>query len=131
MAIPLLHFWLVADDVFPYAGWLYASLNFQAISPDGQTLRTVELTLGMVGPASLGRQVQNNLHKLKNVPTAKGWDHQLHNEPALILSIEHRHRLLRRPYPSQRRGSDPDPHPERLLFRQQPGAGRGPQPVLF
>jgi lipid A 3-O-deacylase len=79
----------------PYAGWLYASIDLQAKSLDGKTLRTFELAFGMVGRAALGRQAQNGFHDIIGVPHANGWDHQLHNEPGLILSWERRHRLLR------------------------------------
>jgi len=79
----------------PYAGWLYASLDMQAKSTDGKTLRMVEIAFGMVGPAAFGREFQNGFHDIINVPHANGWDHQLKNEPGLILSWERRHRLLR------------------------------------
>jgi lipid A 3-O-deacylase len=78
----------------PYAGWLYGSFDFQAKSLDGKTLRMVEIAFGVVGPAALGREFQNGFHDIINVPHANGWDHQLKNEPGLILSWERRHRLL-------------------------------------
>jgi hypothetical protein len=79
----------------PYAGWLYASLDLQARSLDGKTLRMVELAFGVVGPAALGEEFQNGFHDIIAVPRANGWDNQLKNEPGLILSWERRHRLLR------------------------------------
>jgi hypothetical protein len=72
----------------PYAGWLYGSMLAQAQEKDGSLLRVVELSLGVVGPSALG------WHDVINVPHAQGWDHQLHNEPALMLSWERRYRLL-------------------------------------
>jgi lipid A 3-O-deacylase len=79
----------------PYAAWLYAGFNFQAVSADGSVLRIAEITVGMVGPAALGRQVQNGYHQVIDADPANGWDHQLRNEPGLILSLEQRRRLLR------------------------------------
>lgn len=79
----------------PYAGWLYGSFDFQARSLDGKSLRLVEIALGMVGPAALGREAQNGFHDIIQVPHANGWDYQLENEPGLIVSWERRHRLLR------------------------------------
>lgn len=81
----------------PYAGWLYASLDFQARSLDGKMLRMVSLTAGVVGPAALGRETQNGFHDLIGVPRANGWDYQLKNEPGIELSWERRHRLLHVP----------------------------------
>jgi len=77
----------------PYAGWLYAALTFQAQSDDAKLLRVVEIAVGMVGPASLGRQVQNGFHDIINVDHANGWNNQLHNEPGLVLSWERRYRV--------------------------------------
>ncbi len=79
----------------PYAAWLYTSVNLQAVSADGKTLRIAEIAVGMVGPAALGRQVQNGFHRMIGDATAKGWDHQLKNEPGLILGLERRRRMLR------------------------------------
>ncbi|HKB55951.1 MAG TPA: lipid A deacylase LpxR family protein [Lacunisphaera sp.] len=84
----------IPDDR-PYAGWLYGALTFQAQSDDARLLRVVELSLGIVGPSALGRQVQNNFHHLINVARANGWTNQLHDEPGLILSWERRYRVGR------------------------------------
>jgi len=59
----------------PYAAWLYMSVNFQAVSADGKTLRIAEITIGMVGPTALGRQVQSGFHRMIGTTTAQGWDH--------------------------------------------------------
>lgn len=83
---------LQTDDR-PYAGWLYASMFAQAQEKEGKMLRVVELAVGVVGPSALGRQAQNGWHDIINVPHAKGWDNQLHNEPGLMLSWERRYRL--------------------------------------
>ncbi len=83
---------LIVEDR-PYAGWLYASMMAQAQEKDGQMLRVVELSLGVVGPSALGQQAQNGWHDVINVPHAQGWDNQLHNEPGIMLSWERRYRL--------------------------------------
>jgi hypothetical protein len=74
----------------PYAGWLYGSLGF--VSHTGQRLDTLELTLGMVGPSAQGEFVQNDWHKLIGVDEAHGWDHQLHDEPGLLVAYERKWR---------------------------------------
>lgn len=90
----------------PYAAWLYTSASFQAVSADGKVLRIAEITLGMVGPAALGRQVQNGFHRMIGDATVKGWDHQLRNEPGLILGLEQRRRLLRQDLGTPRFSAD-------------------------
>lgn len=76
----------------PYAAWLYAAAGFHAI--EGNTSYVAELSLGVVGPAALGRQFQNGWHDVIDVPPANGWDHQLHNEPGLNLAFEWRRKLI-------------------------------------
>ncbi len=75
----------------PYAAWAYLGAILATERAD--RLDTVELDLGVVGPAAGGREVQNGFHKVINVPKANGWDHQLHNEPGIMLSAERRWRF--------------------------------------
>ena len=107
-------------DDRPYAGWLYLGAAFQIYAPpltfaEGQgsaaRLDVFEVTFGMVGPAALGRQVQNNVHNLFGVDTARGWHHQLRNEPGLNLVYERRYRLSTETFRDQRGwGADLIPH---------------------
>jgi len=71
----------------PYAGWLYGSAAVLADS--GDRLDKLELQLGVVGPYALGEEVQNTVHGIIGSQKARGWSHQLHNEPGIILSYEH------------------------------------------
>lgn len=78
----------------PYAGWTYLSVALH--SKNATRLDTFETSLGVVGPASLAEQAQNTVHEIKDVPTAEGWEHQLENEPGLMLTWQrswrtHRH----------------------------------------
>ena len=68
----------------PWAAWLY--LGGVAQRAVGNSLDTVEIDVGMVGPAALGRQVQSNWHRLIGSPQPQGWDNQLPNEPAFLVS---------------------------------------------
>ena len=77
-------------DDRPYAGWLYGSILLQA-QVDNQ-LRLIEISGGVVGPAALGREVQNKWHDLIHVAHAQGWANQLHDEPGLQVSWERRYR---------------------------------------
>lgn len=70
----------------PYAGFLYASTGLSTITDSHND--NVEITLGIVGPYALGKEVQTGFHKLKGVTIPQGWDSQLHNEPGLMLSWE-------------------------------------------
>jgi hypothetical protein len=81
---------LIVNDR-PYAGWLFGGMSLN--SKNSVSLDTIELQLGMVGPASLGEETQNFVHELRGFPTAKGWDNQLHNELAFSLYYERKQRL--------------------------------------
>lgn len=73
----------------PWAGWLYGSVGL--VSMSGNHMDDFEITLGMVGPASLAEQTQKMIHRhLTDSPMPKGWSNQLKNEPGLILSWQRR-----------------------------------------
>jgi lipid A 3-O-deacylase len=76
----------------PYAGYLYAEGALQVERPD--TLDTLTVQLGVVGPAAGGKSVQNNFHSLIGADEAKGWSNQLKNEPAFLISFDRSFRAL-------------------------------------
>ncbi len=71
-------------DDRPYSGYLYGLIGLHAKRHN--RLDTLEMALGIVGPSALGEQAQNEVHRIKGVDTAKGWSHQLHDEPTLMLT---------------------------------------------
>ena len=80
-------------DDQPYAGWLYGTvgvLNDLATGGGRRTQTSVQLSLGVVGPSALGEQAQKFVHSIINSPEPQGWDHQLHDEPAVLLNLERR-----------------------------------------
>jgi hypothetical protein len=81
----------VAGDQ-PYAGWLYGSVGM--VSDTGKTLDNVVLTLGVVGPLSLAEPTQKFVHKVTDSPKPNGWDHQLENEPGIMLTYERKWRSI-------------------------------------
>ncbi len=75
----------------PYAGHLY---GFLAIHAKRQHIMdTAELRFGIVGPSALGEQAQNETHRFRGFDTAKGWQHQLRDEPTLGLTWTRNYRL--------------------------------------
>ena len=82
---------LITDDR-PYAGWLYMGFAYNARNE--KEMDTVELDIGMVGPASLARQSQNFIHDLRNIDRFNGWDNQLSNELGIMLVHEKKRRVL-------------------------------------
>lgn len=79
----------------PYAGYLYTGFAYHTRS--NSQLDTVEVILGIVGPAAQGEETQDFIHDLRGFDKYNGWDNQLRNEPALTLLYEHKQRLFRAP----------------------------------
>lgn len=80
---------LIPDDR-PYAGFLYGSVGM--LTDTGYRLDNLQLTLGIVGPSSLAAQTQDAWHAFGGFVDPQGWDHQLKDEPALMLSYERKWR---------------------------------------
>ena len=94
---------LIANDR-PYAAWIFFGPAFH--SKNAYTLDTVEIELGWVGPLALGEETQNFVHDLRGIPTAKGWRHQLNDEPAINLVYQHKHRNWEGEMPGTHFGAD-------------------------
>ncbi len=81
---------LIEDDR-PYAGWLYLGTTLN--NKNERRLDSMELQLGVIGPAALGEQAQNGVHRLRDIDEARGWDNQLHNELGVAFIYEHKDRF--------------------------------------
>lgn len=75
----------------PWAAWLY--LGGVAQRARGNRLDTVELDLGLIGPAALGEPVQKAWHRFVGVRQPRGWDNQASTEPAFLLSYLQKRRF--------------------------------------
>lgn len=81
----------------PYAGWLYSSVG--ALYDNGKVLNSLMVTVGVVGPLSMGEQTQKFIHHQTDSPNPEGWDNQIHNEPGLIVTYEKKWRNVLEFYP--------------------------------
>jgi hypothetical protein len=70
----------------PYAGWLYLMADVR--TRFDTAVDHVSASIGVIGPASLARQTQTNVHHLLHTDPANGWGAQLHNEPAVTVGYE-------------------------------------------
>lgn len=81
---------LIKDDR-PYAGWSYVGLAYHRKTKfvdHLDFLDSVEIQMGMIGPQSYAKETQDLVHELRKIDKAKGWDHQLKNEPGLLVAFE-------------------------------------------
>lgn len=69
----------------PWAAWLYVGGVAQRV--EERKLQTVELDVGVVGPAALGRQVQTQWHQLIGVDEPLGWANQIPNQPGVLVAF--------------------------------------------
>jgi lipid A 3-O-deacylase len=76
----------------PYAGWLYLTAGVDALTE--RRLDRLQLTVGVVGPASGVDRIQRAIHKVTGPAWPRGWDHQLRNEPTLMLNYERKWHAL-------------------------------------
>lgn len=81
---------LVEDDR-PYAGVLLGGISlFDDIPHHGwREARSLNLDIGMVGPASGAEFVQREFHEVIGGSEPRGWDHQLDNEPVVNVAYKH------------------------------------------
>ena len=75
----------------PYAGYL--SVNTQLLTDKDNSRSVLGLSLGVVGPAALGRQVQNGFHSVIGDTPNRGWHYQLRDEPAFEFLVGRTYRL--------------------------------------
>jgi hypothetical protein len=82
------------DGDRPYAGWLYASFGSHLAREN--SLDSLTVSLGIVGPHSFAEQTQKFWHSLWDVDKPMGWHNQIEDEFGFIISYEHNERFLRR-----------------------------------
>ncbi len=76
----------------PWASHIYGSMGLFSITDNH--LDEVEVSLGVIGPAALGKPIQRFVHEyISGSPEPKGWKNQLKNEPTLGVSWVRRYPL--------------------------------------
>jgi len=81
---------LIEDDR-PYAGYSYMAMSYHRKSDDGKRwsqMDTAEVQIGIVGPSSLAEDAQKLVHRVRNLQSPNGWDHQLKDELGVTLAFE-------------------------------------------
>ena len=89
-------------DDRPYAGWLYTTLDIvnetviaNESGDDTHYRNSVGLRVGIVGPSSLGEDLQKLWHGVCDCREPQGWDLQLKDELGFTYSLGHDRRLAR------------------------------------
>lgn len=74
----------------PWAGLLYAERQWLFLAPDGASITTLAAQAGVTGRLSLAEPSQKLFHRIMDRPAPQGWDHQVGNTLALLVSAERR-----------------------------------------
>jgi len=81
----------VPDPVYidrPFAAYLYVGSTLNLLYKNDASLK-LGAQLGVVGPAALGKQVQNIIHNTFGFYPTNGWQYQIRNNVELNLSAEY------------------------------------------
>jgi hypothetical protein len=78
-------------DDRPYAGWLYLSSGAHIATKN--TLDSLTVSLGIVGPQSYAEDVQKAYHSIIDSDRPMGWHNQIKNEPGIIIAYNHSQRI--------------------------------------
>jgi hypothetical protein len=81
---------------YPYAGLLY--LGFTTHLEQENSLHSLKLIAGLVGPDAFAKDVQEFAHKELNSTLAQGWAYQIKNEPVVNLVYEYRYKYALTPH---------------------------------
>ena len=71
----------------------YLAGTFAILQDTERSRSTLAVSLGVIGPSALGRQVQNGFHELIRDRINKGWGGQIGDEPAVELFADRTWRL--------------------------------------
>jgi hypothetical protein len=82
-------------DDRPYAGWLYLGAGLIAVKPDATRSDAMLIEIGVVGEASMAKEVQTTWHEWFDFEEPRGWDNQLETEPGINLIYEQNRMLWR------------------------------------
>lgn len=75
----------------PYAAILLGSVSL--IQDTDSTRSMLSLGIGAIGPAALGEEAQNFVHRIVRAKSVKGWDYQLPGQPVVQLTADRIWRL--------------------------------------
>jgi len=78
----------------PFAAYLYIGSTLNLLYKDESSLK-LSAQIGIVGPAALGKQLQDFVHNTFGFYHPSGWEYQIDNDPELNLSAEYRRLLAR------------------------------------
>jgi len=78
----------------PFTAYLYAGAALNLFYKNENALK-LDMQIGTIGPAALGKQVQTGFHESLGLYKARGWPYQLSNAPGINLKGDYKMLLYR------------------------------------
>ena len=78
----------------PFAAYLYGSFGINRIYKNNQIFNT-SLQLGVIGPAALGKELQDFIHDIYGFKKAVGWKHQIKNSFGINFNASYSKHLVK------------------------------------
>lgn len=72
----------------PFAGYLYGNFGILRVYKNKSILKTT-IQLGVLGPNSMGEELQKGIHRLYNFDLPDGWKYQIENTFALNFDLDY------------------------------------------
>lgn len=88
----------VPEGEHPYAGYLGG--EYTVFEQRGDTLESLSLALGVVGPEAQAEELQDKFHDIFDDDEAQGWDSQLPTEAAFAITYNRAQKLLKHEGPA-------------------------------
>ena len=85
----------IQENDRPFAGVLY--LKSFSISTDQKFKQRLssKLSIGIIGPAALGKEIQTSIHEATNGRVPRGWDNQIKNQPIINYGTDYEKEIYR------------------------------------
>jgi lipid A 3-O-deacylase len=79
----------------PFAAYMYVGHRTESLASDGTNTLWAQWVLGYLGPAVLGGEFQNEVHRNTGGANARGWQNQIDDDLIVQLDAGYTHRLVR------------------------------------
>jgi lipid A 3-O-deacylase len=84
---------IIRDDR-PFAACLMLNTFSSLTDTVRHTILSSEITLGLIGPAAFGEEIQKGIHKLLKNIQPLGWNHQIRNDAIVNYRIEYETEII-------------------------------------
>ncbi len=85
----------IQEDDRPFAGAAYLKSFSISTNQESKQRLASHLSIGIIGPAALGKEIQTSIHEATNGRVPRGWDNQIQDHPIINYGIDYEKEMLR------------------------------------